>query len=84
MIFLFVISLLTVSCANFLPSSNIFENNFFQDNLYYCGNIAELAKEYPPVNFRAFFQSYSYHYFDTIQLAVIKSITSIPAFELGI
>lgn len=83
MIVFWGISLFMVSSANFLPSPDIPENNFFQDNLYYSGNIAELAKEYPPVNFRAFFQSYSYHYFDTMQLSVIKLLTGIPAFELG-
>lgn len=80
---LMLVNVVTMGAANFLPDNIYSVNSYYQDHLYFCGNIAELAKEFPPVNFRAIFQEYSYHYFYSMQLAVVELFTQIPAFELG-
>lgn len=58
--------------VNKIPATLGTENFIAADILYYIGNMIELAKEYPPVDFRWNTQLYKYHYWGSLQLSVIK------------
>lgn len=45
---------------------------YTSDLLYYIGNGVELSKGYPPMDFRLYTQEYRYHFFGSLQLAVLK------------
>lgn len=72
----------TYAGVNLLPSA-IEENQLFNDVLYWIGNTIELTKEFPPKNFRFYPKQYNYHYFSSMQLALVSIITEIKPVILG-
>lgn len=47
------------------------------DITYWTGNTIELTKEFPPKNFRSYPKEYNYHYFSSMQLALLSMVTRI-------
>ncbi len=53
------------------------DDDYNRDLLYWIGNTVELTKEFPPRNFRNYPMRYNYHYFSSLQLALMSMITGI-------
>lgn len=71
-----VIQQFTFCGANLIvPHAN--ENVYYNDVLYQIGNTIALKKQYPPMDFRNYGTIYNYHYFASIQLAIMSLITEI-------
>lgn len=69
-------------CNNLLPiAAN--GNDYYNDNLYWIGNSIELALEFPPMDFRNSTNPFHYHYFSSIQMAVVALLTKGSAVEIG-
>lgn len=60
-------------------------NSYYSDVLYWIGNIVELSKEFPVIDFRNWqsLRTYNYHYFSSLQLALINLATGIRPVVLG-
>ncbi|MEG1875960.1 MAG: hypothetical protein RR146_00135 [Lachnospiraceae bacterium] len=80
---LFILELFTYCGANLMvPLAN--ENVYYNDLLYWIGNTISLMKSYPPTDFRDYLATYNYHYFSSMQLAVISMVTSIKPMTLSL
>ncbi len=78
-----VLELFSYSGKNMIPNV-LPETDFESDILYWIGNIIELSKEFPPLNFRNYPRPYNYHYLSSLQLALVTSVTNIRPMVLGI
>lgn len=85
-IFIVIILCITfvVYCGNNLLPTVLAENAYYTDLLFWIGDTIELAHGFPPRHFRNIEQSYFYHYFSSIQMAVMHIITRINVAELGL
>lgn len=64
--------------VNIIPSEGT-QTFYTADLLYYIGNAVELTKGYPPMDFRWYTQPYRYHFFGSMQLAVLKMFMNTAA-----
>ena len=62
---------------NLLPYDEVQITGIHEDLLYWIGNTVELTKRFPPFNFRLYGQTYNYHYFSSVQLAMTSLATGI-------
>ena len=72
----------TYSLCNMLPIKAQ-ANTYWPDLMYWIGNSISLTKGFPPLDFRDYPQSYNYHYFSSMQIAVINLITKINVVEIS-
>ncbi len=78
----FGIEFFTYAGKNLLPPS-IEYNRLYNDCMYWIGNSIELTKEFPVCDFRNYPEPYNYHYFSSLQLALISLVTGIKPIVLG-
>lgn len=76
------IEMFVVCAANFFPP-NVQENVLYHDMLYWIGNTITLKNGYPAVSFREYPAPYTYHFFSSMQLAVVSLTTNIRPVILG-
>lgn len=78
--FLFVLLLLQffISAANNMSPVVIGFNTYYRDYYYWAGDIVSLFKKFPPENYRNIGTAYHYHYFSSLQAAVVCMCTGIP------
>lgn len=79
---LLLIEMFAVCAANFYPP-NVKENILYHDMLYWIGNTITLKNGYPVISFREYPKPYTYHFFSSMQLAVISLTTNIRPVILG-
>lgn len=80
---MFAVSLICYCGRNILPIQSG-ESGVTGDLLYWTGNTIELTWEFPPLNFRRYPISYSYHYFSSLQLALVSLATGIRPIFLSV
>ena len=79
-----VIRFMTYYCRNLLP--DIGQNVTFpvQDILFYIGNAISAMKGFPVEEFRFAGEQFFYHYFGSIQLGMMSTLTGIDALSLEV
>ncbi|MGI6117387.1 MAG: hypothetical protein ACOYBC_03260 [Bilifractor sp.] len=80
----FVVRLLCFTLPNGLPGNGS-EQTYYEDLLYWIGNAGSLSRGFPPESLRGMGGILHYHYFTSMQLAVLEHSTgiSIPALGFG-
>ncbi len=78
----FGVEFFTYAGKNLLPPL-IEYNRLYNDCMYWIGNCIELTKEFPVYDFRHYPRPYNYHYFSSLQLALISLVTGIKPVVLG-
>lgn len=73
-----------IYCGDNLLPTAVKENAYYTDLLYWIGDTVELAHNFPPNHFRNTAQPYYYHYFSSIQMAVMNITTKINVAELSL
>lgn len=58
--------------------------DFYNDLLFWIGNTIALKEKFPPIDFRALYEGYKYHYFGSVQQAVVALVTERPVFNLAV
>lgn len=81
-LFLLLAFVFVVYCGNNMLPTALEENAYYTDILYGAGDTIELSHNFPPHHFRNVNQNYFYHYFSSIQLAVIHLLTGIDIVKL--
>lgn len=79
-----LIIVLVLYCGNNLLPTAVNENAYYTDLLYWIGDTVELSHNFPPQHFRNVNQPYFYHYFSSVQLAVMHLATKINVAELSL
>jgi hypothetical protein len=75
--------LLFVNASAFRIPDTLAGNSFYQDLLFWIGNAESLLKSYPPVDFRTLAPDYHYHFFSSIQIAVMHLQTGVDLPRIG-
>lgn len=65
--------------APYAGGINYYEGDF----LFWAGDIVALTKKVPPVNFRASYSDYRYHYLGALQQAAISNVTGITVMKMA-
>ena len=58
--------------------------DFYNDLLFWIGNTIALKEKFLPIDFRALYEGYKYHYFGSMQQAVAALVTDLPVFNLAV
>ncbi len=58
--------------------------DFHNDLLFWIGNTIALKEQFLPIDFRALYDNYKYHYFGSMQQAVAALVTDMPVFNLAV
>lgn len=83
-LFLLLALVFVVYCGdNMLPTA-LKENAYYTDILFETGDAIELSHNFPPRHFRNVNQTYFYHYFSSIQLAMMHLVTGIDIVKLNL
>lgn len=80
---LLVMQFFLFGCYNILPM-RINGNTYYSDLLYWIGDAIELSRQYPPLDFRQYGQTYAYHYFSSMQLAVGHLFTGVSVAKFAL
>lgn len=67
-----------VSAANNMSPGLLGFNTYYRDSFYWAGDIVSLSKKFPPEDYRIIGAPYYYHYFSSMQGAVVCMCTGIP------
>lgn len=59
-------------------------NDFHNDLLFWIGNTIALKEQFLPIDFRALYSGYKYHYLGSMQQAVAAIVTDMPVFSLAV
>ena len=59
-------------------------NDFHNDLLFWIGNTIALKEQFLPIDFRALYGGYKYHYLGSMQQAVAALVTDMPVFNLAV
>lgn len=78
---LFTVQFLLQGLGNQLPITG--GRTYQNDMMYWEGNIVSLTKSFPPMNVRRYGSGYGYHYFSSLQMALINMTTGINVATLG-
>ncbi len=80
---LFLVCLFVGSFSSLVPPF-VNKGSVTFDVAYWVGDIIELSREFPPLDFRNYLRlSYQYHYFSAAQLSLVNIVTRIRPLYLG-
>ena len=80
-IVLFLICLIVYSMRWALTEQG---KDFHNDLLFWIGNTIALKEQFLPIDFRALYGGYKYHYLGSMQQAVAAIVTDMPVFNLAV